>query len=245
MSRPSDHSARLLDFSVRTRAEELMDRPDCDTRHLLRTVDQFASINRMFSRYRTLLKRTVLRDMRRDPDREYHLVDLGAGGCDIPAWLLRQTRRNGLKLRITAIDSDARIVEHARRKFVQVNALDPVLGDAFALETHAPFDYVFANHFLHHLDDQQIVELLRRVESRARRGYVFSDLRRSRLSYWAFDLVSRVLYRDSFAHSDGKLSILKGFSVQELDALAGLAKLKHPQVGAQFPGRVYLTGGCW
>ena len=77
-------------FAARAPLSELMDDPGCNETLLLRTVRQFASINRLVGRYRTILRYHVLMDMQREPDREYHLLDMGLAaatsmsGCSPP-----------------------------------------------------------------------------------------------------------------------------------------------------------------
>jgi 2-polyprenyl-3-methyl-5-hydroxy-6-metoxy-1,4-benzoquinol methylase len=227
-------------MAARATIDELMDAPDCDEIRLLRTIRQFASINRLVARYRTILKREVLADMMLDPDREYHLVDMGAGGCDIDVWLLKAARKRGLKLRISACDIDSRIIQYARSTYGNTPGLDirkaDLLDDSFC----EPVDYVFANHFLHHLTDAQITALLRLWTPRVRRRLVFSDLRRDPASYLGFAVLS-LLYPHSFTRIDGLISIRKGFKYTELMSFAREA------VGVQVfcmnqlrPGRLVL-----
>ncbi len=219
---------------------ELMDIPGCDEAFLLRTVDQFASINRLVARYRTILSRLVLDDMARAPDRPYHLVDMGAGGCDIDAWLLRAARRRGLDLRITACDIDPRIIRHARARFGDVPGLDIREQDLLGEPPGEDVDYVFANHFLHHLEEEQILRLVRLWQPSVRRRLVFSDLLRSRWAYLGFALLS-LAYRRSFARTDGLISIRKGFLPGELARLAEkTAGSGSFSVGKRLPGRTVL-----
>ena len=80
------------DLRTRATTTERMDAPDCCERLLARTIDQFLWVNRLFSRYRTVLHHHVLNDMLQDRFRTYHLVDVGAGGADIADWLLTRAR---------------------------------------------------------------------------------------------------------------------------------------------------------
>jgi len=210
------------DLSVRATINELMDESGCDKKKLLRTVRQFASINRWVSRYRTLLKRWVLDDMQNDPAREYHLVDMGAGGCDIDVWLLKAARQRGLKLRITACDMDARIIAQARSTFGHTQGLAIRETDLLIDTFDEPVDYVFANHFLHHLTSEEIIRLLQLWQPRVRRKLVFSDLLRSPAAYFGYSALS-LFYPNSFARTDGLISIRKGFLPNELTALADAA----------------------
>jgi 2-polyprenyl-3-methyl-5-hydroxy-6-metoxy-1,4-benzoquinol methylase len=218
-----------------------MDDPDCSEERLLRTLHQFASINRLLSRYRTILRRWVLDDMARDPARDYHLLDLGAGGCDIDAWLLHRARRRHLRLRITAVDADPRVVQWAQTRHRSVPGLAIQCRDALSDPSDEPVDYLFANHFLHHLRDEDIVSLLRQWTPRVRRRIVLSDLRRSRWSYAAFSLFA-LAYRGSFTRSDGLLSIRKGFAPDELRDIAHVAGCAaHARIHRLLPGRLVLV----
>ncbi|WFB36681.1 methyltransferase domain-containing protein [Kiritimatiellota bacterium B12222] len=225
----------IPDLSQRSRQSEEMDARDSDPRKLFRTLDQFKSVNRLFSRVRGPLKAQLFPLL--SPHQDTHLLDLGAGGCDIPVWLLTQAKKKGLRLRITAVDSDPRVIEHARNCHAQVKGLSIIQADALDLEALAPFDFIFANHFLHHLDDQEIKTVLHNSHQLASKGYLFSDLKRSTFSYRAYSIIS-LCYRDSFTRKDGLISICKGFTPQELKHFA---PAENVQVTQKFPGRLYLS----
>ena len=229
-------------MSRRSLRPELMDDPSCDTDRLLRTVAQFETINRLLSRFRSILAREVLDDMAMAPERVYHLVDIGAGGGDIARWLLRAAAERGLKLTVTALDSDARICEWARQRNRGVRGLVIEQGDAFSRLPELRCDYIFGNHFLHHLDDPAIVVMLNLAVSIARRRVVFSDLRRSLWALAGFSLLAACCFRGSFALHDGCLSIRRGFLKSELEAMARHVDAERPgRVTSTWPGRLVLS----
>ena len=90
-----------------------MDDAQCDSEQLLRTVDKFRIINLLMTRYRRVVRRWLLADMLASPERTYRVADLGAGGCDIPAWLLDEAARLGLRLSVLAVEADERVAAHA------------------------------------------------------------------------------------------------------------------------------------
>lgn len=241
----STHFAMIIpDLSTRFDAPERMDAPDCCEEKLARTISQFRFINRLYSRYGTLLRRHVLADMLRDPRRAYHLVDLAAGGGDIAAWLLATADEVGLQLRVTAIDSDPRIVGFAERQYGRRPGLEIRCMNAFDLEQLEPVDYLFSNHFLHHLGEEDIVRMLELAARSVRRLSLFSDLRRSYVSYCGFMLTAGPLFRRSFALEDGLISIRKGFTADELKTRAEQAGLTdRARVDRLFPGRLVLAIG--
>jgi len=227
----------LPDLSIRATLDERMDAPNCNEAKLLRTIRQFASINRQVARYRTILKRWVLADMQ--PGKEYHLIDMGAGGCDIDAWLLKAAHQQGLKLRITACDMDPRIIAYARSVFGHTPGLEIRETNLLTDQFDEPVDYVFANHFLHHLTSEEIIRLLQLWQPLVRRRMVFSDLPRSLTAYWGYSALS-LLYPNSFARIDGLISIRKGFLPKELEALADAATHCDFSVHRLLPGRLVL-----
>ena len=89
--------------------------------------------------------------MERNPQRSYTLLDVGAGGCDIAIRAVREARQRGLQLNITALDNDTRILPIARQATRDYPEIRIVEGNALELCRLGPFDFVFSNHFLHHL----------------------------------------------------------------------------------------------
>ena len=120
-----------------------------------------------------------------------------------------------------------------------------VHGDALSLADIAPgrWDFIFSNHFLHHLSTPQIGACLRQVVRSCREGCVMSDLVRSRLSYWLYTGCAGALLRDSFAYDDGRLSIRKSLTMCEARLLvAGDPDLESLMVRSMFPGHlVFLS----
>jgi len=225
---------------VRARGLELMDLPDSDPRRLRRTLRQLSWVNRFLAGSRGLVRRTILEDIRLRPGRSpYTLLDVGSGGCDLALWLAR-TRGD---FRITCLDHDPRAVDYARRLCAGQDAIEVRLGSAAELSRMESFDFVFANHFLHHLRDDQVGPTVAAMLARARRLLVVSDLLRSRCSYVLFSLLASAFLRCSFAVYDGRLSIRRGFRLPELQALlAGVDHAGGLTVRRERPGRVVVIG---
>jgi len=93
---------------------ERMEEPGIPKDRFHRTLEQFTVVNRLFSRYRSVLKRWVISDMERAPSRRYTLLDIGAGACDIDHWLSAHANRRRLQLRILAVDHDPRVAAYCR-----------------------------------------------------------------------------------------------------------------------------------
>jgi hypothetical protein len=230
------------DLRLRLEAREQMDEPSCDLDRLEKTLDQFHFINRWISRTPALIARYVLPILEAHPEKEHHLLDLGAGGCDMAVAVLDLARRRGLRLRVTALDSDARIIRFARRRHgdkTGLTILERDLGDWTGLE---PVDFVFGNHILHHLTEERILALLRDLPGLNPAGILFSDLERRRWPYLAFYAGGSLLFHRSFTTADGLLSIRRAFTAEELQRLAGLTRAGY-RVLRLFPDRLILIRG--
>jgi 2-polyprenyl-3-methyl-5-hydroxy-6-metoxy-1,4-benzoquinol methylase len=229
------------DWTRRSVAIERMESADAPEDRVFRTLDQFRIVNRLFARHPTALSRTVLRAMRRDPAREYRLTDLGAGGCDIDRWLVRRCRGAGLRLRVRAIERDPRIRRYAAAANAGYPEIEVVAADALDAAAWGAPDFVFANHLLHHLSDEAVVELLRRLDASGAR-YILSDLVRSRGAVLLYALFAGIFFRGGFLCEDGLISIRRGFTRAELNALIARAGLRRrPLLRRRFPFRWHIV----
>jgi len=236
-------SALFPDLSQRVHVPERMDDPTCSEERLLKTVRRFGLLNRLVSRYRSVLSRWVLRDMLRQPERSYRVADLGAGGCDIPVWLLRRAWKTGLKVSVLAVESNARIARFARRMHGSTPGLTIACQDAMDLTGLGPVDYIIGNHFLHHLSDRDIQELLTRALSMRVRRFVFMDLVRSYRAYYSHSLLAALLFPRTFVGTDGRRSICRGFRRSELTDLLAEARIAHRvEVHRMAPARIVIVG---
>ena len=237
-----------------------MDDPDSDRSRLLATLAQFRLTNRLFSRYRTLLTRYLIRDMKlltreepassrgaqRGSGRPFTVLEIGAGGCDVAIWLAGACRRHGLQVHITCIDNDSRIARYALRRILASGVSDRIEFlqlSAFDVDQLPDYDYVICRNTLHHFTEDQTCTLLRLMEKKAARRYSASDLARSPAAWIAFWVFSSIFLHGSFARYDGLLSLARAFVLTELHALVPAGgKRTQPRVRRLFPALLHVVG---
>jgi len=119
------------------------------------------------------------------------ILDLATGSADIPRAILKWARQEGHDVHIVGLDRHPVTVREAEEGG-RDERLRIVQGDVFNLPFAAgSFDYVLTAMFLHHLDDQEVVQVLRSMGSIARRGVVVADLLRHYRAYlWVTLLTS-------------------------------------------------------
>ena len=231
------------DLRERYAGPELMDLPNVSEKKLINTLRQFSLLNILFTRSRRLIEKYILADMLQAPGKTYELLDLGAGGCDIAIWLLKRCRLLGLDVRITCLDYDPRIVTYAREKCRAYPEMRVIEATVQELEKLAPYDYVFANHLLHHLPSEQWLALIAAVARQTRKIFLLNDIRRSYWAYAGYALFAGLFTHNSFAFVDGLLSIRKGISADEMrEAVTASGHKKNITIGTILPARVFVLG---
>ena len=217
-------------------AVEIMDDPHCDADTLRRTYANFRYVNAVVSG----LRHTYRRDIRPrlSADAETSLLDIGSGGGDAARSLCRWAARDGLRLRVRAIDPDARAHAYATSR-PPVPGLDfrrALSGDLVAAGER--YDIVLSNHVLHHLNGAELGALLVDSERLSRGIVLHGDIERAPLAYLGFGLGTWPFFRRSYIRADGLTSIRRSFTWRELAAVAPPGWRVHREV----PYRLML---CW
>lgn len=225
-----------------TSDKEKMELADADLKRFRRTIRQFRLINYLLSASSRLLREHFFTIMEQDPQRIYTLLDVGAGGGDIAVWAAREARRRGLKLNITALDNDARILPIASQVTRDYPEIRIVEGNALELSRLGSFDFVFSNHLLHHLAWDEIRTFLEQIIPRTRLALMMNDLKRSNWAYLGFTIFSGILTRRSFHFYDGRMSIRRAFLPEELRDFVRSNFPNTPiQVVETYPARIALV----
>ncbi|MFI7481831.1 methyltransferase domain-containing protein [Kocuria sp. M1R5S2] len=216
------------DLSLRDAGlRELMDDPGCDPRALRRTYARFDVVNALVAGWRATYRRGI-RPLART-GRPLTLLDVGSGGGDVARRLARWAARDGIDLRITGVDPDARAHDWATARTARWSArhpeaTPPVFRRTTSRELAAAgesFDVVVSNHLLHHLDPAEVRELVGDSERLARRVVVHNDLVRSTAAYRLYGVAVLPLAPGSFLRTDGLRSLRRAYLPGELLELAG------------------------
>jgi SAM-dependent methyltransferase len=205
---------------LRRRGVEILDLPDVDPDVVTRSLADVARCNALFGGLSSALDE--IRSTFKDLPRCATLLDVGTGLGDIPCRARALARENGVELTTIGLDSAAELTQASRP-----SVSFAVCGNAL----HLPFanrsvDVVMCSQVLHHFTDQDAATLLREMNRVARVRVVVSDLRRSWIAVAGLWLVSFPLRFHAVSRHDGVVSVLRGFTSDELtntvrDAIAG------------------------
>jgi len=166
------------------------------------------------------------------PERPLRILDVGCGGGDLAAALVRWGARAHRQVEVVGVDLNPATLNHARRwldrKLPEDLAARVTLreADAFALPfPDDAFDAAHASLFLHHFPHADVAHLMAEM-ARVARVVVINDLHRHPAAYHAIRVLARMSPSEMFRH-DAPLSVLRGFSRAELRRAARDAGLVH------------------
>jgi 2-polyprenyl-3-methyl-5-hydroxy-6-metoxy-1,4-benzoquinol methylase len=227
-----------MSLRTRHRRPEVMDQPGLEPARHADALRGLARINGLSGAARILWR--PLADFAHVTGRPLRVLDLATGGGDVPLRMWRRARRQGLDLQVEGCDLSPVAVEHARALAAQEGA--PVrffVHDALAGPPRTDYDVVTCSLFLHHLDEDQGVTLLRNMAA-AGRLVLIHDLQRGAWSWLLAWVVTRLLSRSDVVHTDGPISVEGAFTAAEARALAERAGLHGAVVTRHWPCRFRL-----
>lgn len=204
---------------------ELLDRPGVPRTELAENLADIARLNRLGAT-RALLAHLAPFFARHRGPAPLRVLDLGTGGGDVPAAVVRWARARGRRVSVLALDLQPEVLACAGAAARDLPEVRLVAGDALQPPVRRDgVDVALCSLTLHHLPEAAVVRLLRLMADAARLGFVVSDLRRSRLAYAAAWLTTRLISKSRLTRHDGPLSVLRAYTREELARLAGAAGL--------------------
>lgn len=167
-----------------------------------------------------------LDDLFRDGTRSFSLLDVGTGLGDIPTRVRAQAAQHDVTVSTVGLDTSEALALAAH------DAGLPVLrADARRLPiADRAFDVVLCSQVLHHFRGDDGMLLVRELDRVARRRVIVSDIRRSWLAAAGIWLASWPLRFHPVSRHDGVVSVLRGFTGDELGAVVRAAVGVTPRV---------------
>ncbi len=230
-----------MDLSTRQRTiDELMDDDTADPAELRQSLRFIRRVNGWLGYTRGIVRHLERFSRSWQPGETIRLIDLATGSADIPQAILRWADRRGLDIRIVAVERHPVTVREAQRRNRDPR-LTIVQADVFALPfAPASFDYALCSMFLHHLEDVQVVELLRGMDRLAARGLIVADLLRNRRALtW---VKAMTLFSGPMIRHDARVSVAQAFTQPEITGLRDQASLKYLAYFRHFGHRFVLAG---
>lgn len=221
----------------RRRGVEILDDPGVDDTTRKRSLDDVARSNTIFGGARAVLVE-LANALGDDGARTLSVLDVGTGIGDIPARATRAARARGLTISAFGIDISPSLLRVAR-----ASGITPVCADALALPVATKsVDVAICSQLLHHFDSRDAITVLRELDRVARRRVIVSDLRRSWIAAAGIWIASFPLRFHPVSRHDGVVSVLRGFTTDELSEAVFAATSQKPSTHRRLG---YRTTASW
>ncbi len=234
-------SSAEINLSRRVSPKELpewMD-GDCsyeDYRDCLRSL---RNVNRWLLGYRPTL--AWLQRLPRGPRKPIHILDVGSGGGDLLRQIAVWARRRSIAVKLTGIDLNPHAARAAAESTPKEFEIDWITGNAMLYQPGRKIDVVLSSLTTHHLENDEVVSLVRWMESTVQMGWFINDLEREE---WSYRLFGWVPWHPMVRH-DGPVSFRRAFRREDWVNLLAAAEAPAEVVTIERwrPGR--LCVGRW
>jgi ubiquinone/menaquinone biosynthesis C-methylase UbiE len=230
----------LARLSNRCRQPEIMDDPNLDANQHRSALRGLSRIN-WISGSAGILWRPLLRLARENPGQALRVLDIGTGGGDIPIRLWAKFRSAGLPVELAGADVSPTALNHAGNRADQAGAKVQFFAlDVLREPLPQDFDVITCSLFLHHFDEEQALELLRRMGQATRRLVLVNDLIRSKTGHLLAHIAARLFTLSPVVRVDAPRSVEAALTMREALELADRAGLHGASAGWRWPFRYLL-----
>ncbi|MBA3706665.1 MAG: methyltransferase domain-containing protein, partial [Bacteroidetes bacterium] len=178
-----------------------------------------------------------------DKNKVYHIVDIGCGGGDAMKRIADWANQKGYKVKLTGVDMNSDAIEYMNDSCEYYSEINGVVSDyRIFLKENNTIDIVHCSLFCHHLNDDELVELLDHLKKYSKIGFVINDLQRHWFAYYSIKWLTRLLNGSSLVKNDAPLSVLRGFKKQELNYLFEKAGVENVSIKWKWAFRYLVVG---
>ncbi len=213
----------MRDLAHRSLEPELMDGEGLrDPVLQARVLADLARVNRLTRTHAPVLQFLRQAWAAHPAGRAFTVLDVGCGQGDLLREIHRLALRVQRRVQLVGLDLHPDSIEAAVAATPVGLPIRYLQGDALQ---HVPqaTDYIVNSQLSHHLDDAQIVALLRWMQAHAGLGWCVADLRRHWLPYLGFRWLARMAGWHRVVRLDGTLSIARSCTPAEWGQLLARA----------------------
>ncbi len=216
-----------MNSKIRLHKAEQLDDLSLSGDTLEKTLFSLKLINTILGNHRQLGKAIVHYCKVNPAQKEFHIIDLGCGGGDCIRSISKKLKKRKIKAVFTGIDGNPTSISYATRNNLDIANTDFITADIINEDFTVPdCDILISSHFIYHFNDKDLIDFLRKIQSKKVKHIIFSELYRNKTAYHLFRFVSFVLPISDIAKKDGMLAIQRAFSIKELKRIIQSSAIK-------------------
>lgn len=213
-------------FNFRSNKKELLDLTDLPKKDLFRNLKELDLINRYLGGH--AISVNALEEVLSKIKFEHipHLADIGCGGGDSLRAFARWKNKSQISITLTGIDLKEDCIEFCVENSIQHPEISFIRNDYRLALEEFKVDIVHSALFCHHLEDGEIIDLIRFCLDK-KVILVINDLERNPFAYYAIKWITKLFSTSYLVKNDAPLSVLRGFKKKEWKFLIQRAGAVH------------------
>ena len=206
----------MIDLTHRSYQKELMDGEDIPFPAMAQTLRELDIINTRLGGHAITI--SAVRQLAAN-NRSLHICETGCGGGDNLRAIYLYCKKAGINTRFTGIDMNADCIRYAG----QQNPCLPchwICSDYARVKFDADKpDIIFSSLFCHHLNDGQLLQMIKWSEENCTLGFFINDLHRHRMAFYLIRYLTKFFSRSYLVKHDASLSVARGFKRADWEKL--------------------------
>lgn len=207
-----------MQLSHRSGDKEYLDNSFIETKDLYRNLVELDSINKRLGGYKA--SRKGLAAILNTKKAIHTVLDIGFGGGDSIKQLSTLSDKKKVKLFFYGVDMKNDCVAYAEKNLIELNNKQLICDDYrnISAELLRKIDVIHCSLFLHHLGDDEIINLFRFGKAN---GCIIlaNDLHRNWIAYYSIKFLTYCFSKSYLVKNDAPLSVKRGFKKRELISL--------------------------
>ncbi|MEW7292049.1 methyltransferase domain-containing protein [Aquimarina sp. 2304DJ70-9] len=221
----------LVNLEHRSDESELMDDPFVEEKALKIALSDISRVNKLLGGNSITVKAVAKLINDANLDKELVLLDLGCGDGEMLRVIADICRKKNIKIKLVGVDLNDKSLEIAKDLSIPYPEIEYYKKDILHIDrSELACDIIICTLTLHHLNCNEIKEVIKKTLELASLGIIINDLQRSKIAYYLFRLFSFFFIKGYIAKNDGLVSIKRGFKKQELLSYAKDLKLQQYQI---------------
>ena len=215
-----------MSLNKRSYKKELLDAKDIPFADIQRNMQELDFINTYLGGHQITL--TGIKDLIPE-EGVIHIVEVGCGGGDNLRAIKNWFSKKKFIVELTGIDINRQCIAFANSR--RDNAgIKFICSDYKEAQFENIPHIIFSSLFCHHFTDEELVFMMRWMNTNCRQGFFINDLHRHPFAYHSIKWLTKVFSKSYMVKNDAPLSVARGFKKTELENYLSEAGIKHYKV---------------
>ncbi len=228
----------MPDFSQRSYQKELLDRDDIPFEDIKQNMKELDFINTYLGGHQITIAGLQLL-LKKTTAQKITICEIGSGGGDNLSAIRKWCSQKNIMVKLIGIDINPNCIAYTNSR-KENEGIEFITSDYRSVSFTEKPDIIFSSLFCHHFTDEELQQQFVWMKEQSQLGFFVNDLHRHFLAYHSIKILSRIFSKSYLVKNDAPLSVLRGFSKEELQNILQKASIHSGQLNWKWAFRWLL-----